>query len=149
MSETAATTTDYSVLPAMVQRHQRVRRAMGLDANDLTTYRKWRGRVVRKLKQLTGYDTMQRCDLNPRITDSVPCLGYTRQRVEINTEPGVTMPMYVLVPDDLRKGRKRPALICAHGHGSGGKLSPAGVDDDPLIAGQIEHYNYAYGHRMV
>ncbi len=45
------------------------------------------------------------------------------QRVEIDTEPGVTMPLYVLIPDNL-SGPAR-AVIAPHGHaGSGASCRP-------------------------
>ena len=88
----------YSVLPAMLERFEHVQRSMGFEAKDRDALRSWRRRLGRKLKQLTGYDTFQRCELRPRTTESVPCEGYVRHRVEIDTEPSVTMPVYVLVP---------------------------------------------------
>jgi dienelactone hydrolase len=86
--------------------------------------------------------------LNPRITETVQCDGYRRQRVEIDTEPGVTMPLYVLIPDDLTG--TAPAVIAAHGHSSGGKLAPAGVRGlDAAVDKTIADHNYDYGVQAV
>lgn len=67
----------------------------------------------------------------------------------IQTEPEVWMPFYVLVPDDLKVGEKRPCMIATHGHYSGGKYSPAGRSDIPAIKDQIERFNYDYGVKFV
>jgi hypothetical protein len=45
----------------------------------------------------------------------------------------------------LRPGERRAAVLAPHGHGSGGKYSPAGRRDIPVIADQIGVYNYDYG----
>ena len=135
--------------PYMVRRLKRVGRAFAYQATSIEAHRAWRRKVIAHLKRITGYDTMEACPLKPRITESVPCDGYTRQRVEIQTEPGVVMPMYVLIPDavgeNARRKQRLPAVICPHGHGSGGKLSPAGMIQFPVIKQAVEKYNYDYG----
>lgn len=55
--------------------------------------------------------------------------GYTRQRGEIQTEPDVTIPFWVLRPA-ATANRPRPLIICAHGHDSNGWNTYAGVYDD-------------------
>jgi hypothetical protein len=57
--------------------------------------------------------------------------GYHRQRGEIETEPGVNIPFWLLTPDGEATS-PRPLAICAHGHDSDGWNTYAGVyrDDD-------------------
>ena len=43
---------------------------------------------------MPGYDTMVKAPLRPRVTETKRFDGYTRQRVEIQSEPGVVMPFY-------------------------------------------------------
>jgi dienelactone hydrolase len=83
----------------------------------------------------------------PRVTDSVDCGDYLRQRIEISTEPGVRMPLFALIPK--RGAPPYPAVIAPHGHASGGKLSVAGVGDIPEIANAIKTFNYDYGVQFV
>ncbi|MDF1842906.1 MAG: CocE/NonD family hydrolase [Rubripirellula sp.] len=52
--------------------------------------------------------------------------GYTRQRGEIETEPGVKIPFWLLRPAGEAKER-RPLVLCAHGHDSDGWNTYAGV----------------------
>lgn len=132
----------------MEKRFTRVARASKLRGTDRNAYGRWRRATVRKLKEITGYDTMQRCPLKPRITETVACEGYRRQRVEIQTEPGIVMPFYVCVPDSLKRGERRPPIVCCHGHGSGGKLLTAGIGDDPLVADAIREYRLDIGHKL-
>ncbi|MAD79399.1 MAG: hypothetical protein CMJ50_00955 [Planctomycetaceae bacterium] len=55
--------------------------------------------------------------------------GYTRQRADIQTEPNVTIPFWLLRPVG-QASQPRPLAICAHGHDSDGWNSYAGVYKD-------------------
>ena len=57
--------------------------------------------------------------------------GYRRRRGTIETEPGVTIPFWLLTTDD-KTTSPRPLAVCAHGHDSDGWNTYAGVyrDDD-------------------
>jgi dienelactone hydrolase len=88
---------------------------------------------------------MQSCDLNPVVIEEVDMGDYKRKKVILETEPGIFMPLYVLIPGDIKEGEKRPAVIAAHGHGGGGKLATACIRDNPVIQEAIEKYNYSYG----
>jgi len=136
-------TRDLGTLPGMQARFRRVARQLPCNAADLKSHRAWRRKVGARLKSLTGYDTMVRCEARPKVTDVVDCGDYIRQRVEICTEPQVIMPMFVLIPK--QGSPPYPVVIAPHGHGSGGKLSPAGCSEVPAVAAAIREYNYAYG----
>ncbi len=122
-------------------------RGLALRATTVDEYPFWRQALRAKLRELLGLDRMIPTSMRPRVTESVACDGYSRQRVEIDTEPGVTMPLYVLIPDKLEA--PAPAVIAAHGHSSGGKLAPAGVANEPAIAETIREHNYDYGVQSV
>ena len=53
--------------------------------------------------------------------------GYTRHLVTYNTEPGERVEGYLLVPDGLKPGEKRPLVLTLHGTNVYGKDAP--VDD--------------------
>lgn len=118
-------------------------RSQRFQATSLADWRIWQQELRARIQELLGIRRLLATPPNPRITESVPCDGYVRQRVEIDTEPGVVMPFYVLIPDNLRG--PVPAVIAAHGHGSGGKLAIAGVAETQAVADTIRQYNYAYG----
>ena len=100
-----------------------------------------------RIDELQGIGRLLPTPPNPRITESVQCDGYVRQRVEIDTEPGVVMPFYVLIPDPLVG--TAPAVLAPHGHSSGGKLAPAGIAPTPAMAETISQHNYDYGVQAV
>src|SRR5581483_4215415 len=88
------------------------------------------------------------CPLKPRITETTRLADHTRQRIEIQSEPGVIVTLYALIPNTA-KGKRLPAMICPHGHSSGGKYAPSGRRDLPEIAKRIEEMNYDYGVQFV
>ena len=55
--------------------------------------------------------------------------GYTRQLGRLETEPGVTIPFWLLTPSS-ETNEARPLVICAHGHDSSGWNTYAGVYKD-------------------
>ncbi len=139
-------TPPFSVLPAMSRRFDHVGRTMAFDAASAAELQRWRRALVRKLKSLTGYDTMVPTPLRPKITEQIRCDGYVRQRVEIQTEPHVRMPLYVLLPES---GQRFAPVIAPHGHASGGKLAVAGIRTRRAIAKTIREHNYDYGVQLV
>ena len=106
------------------RRFQTIGRAMRFRAESSAEWQIWRQELRAKIHELLGLQRMIPTALNPRISETVQCTGYRRQRVEIDTEPGITMPLYVLIPDTLAgtPNGTAPAVIAAHGHGSGRQL---------------------------
>ena len=135
----------FTSMPYLMERFERFGRRLGFRAGAPEEARAWQHELRARVRELLGLNTMLSCPLNPRVTERESGPGYVRERVELQTEPGVTMPLYVLLPEKLTPGERRPAILAPHGHGSGGKLSPAGREDLPAIRPQIELYNYAYG----
>ncbi len=133
----------YSVLPYMKSRYDRVSGALRFNATTHAEYRIWRRRLVAKLKHLTGYNTMRRAPLRPKITETREFEGYLRQRVVIQTEPGIWMPFYVLLPQS--SPGPWPAVLAPHGHCSGGKLAVAGCRENKDLDNTINRHNYDYG----
>jgi dienelactone hydrolase len=130
--------------------HNRYRvagRSLRFQSSSVEDWRIWQQELRARIQELLGLRRHLPTPLNPRITESVQCDGYVRQRVEIDTEPGVTMPLYVLIPDGLEG--TAPAVIAPHGHSSGGNLAVAGIDSTPQVAEAIRKYNYDYGVQAV
>jgi dienelactone hydrolase len=129
----------------MKERFRRFSRQLGFRAETAEDARAWQVQLRGKVAELLGLPTMIACPPDENITERVPCDGYERQRIEIRTEPGVVMPFYALIPNNLKSGERRAAVIAPHGHGSGGKFSVAGRTDIPVIEKAATYYNYAYG----
>jgi len=139
----------FTTMDNMLARFDATGRRMALTASGPAGLHAWQHELRAQFRRLIGLDTMTTAPLEPHVTETVQCAGYIRQRVEVHTAPDVMMPLYVLVPDGLRPGELRAAVITPHGHGAGGKLATAGCDRNPAVAQAILQFNGDYGVQFV
>lgn len=137
----------YQTAAYLKSRFQATGRRLRFQAQTRAEWRFWQQTLRSTIREYQGVDRHLAAPMNPRITETVQCDGYQRQRVEIDTEPGVTMPFYVLLPDNLQG--TAPAVLAPHGHASGGKYAVAGIRTDPGIIDTIDQHNYDYGVQAV
>jgi len=136
----------YSVLPYMLKRWDKVGRKLALEAETLDEFEHWKKTATARLKELIGYDTMSKAAPEPEVFETKDCGDYTQYHMAIQSEPGVFVPMYVLKPKN-GTGPFQP-VIAAHGHVSCGKVSVAGVAKMPEISETIKEHNYDYGRQL-
>ncbi|MGH9017889.1 MAG: dienelactone hydrolase family protein [Acidimicrobiales bacterium] len=98
---------------------------------DADALERWRARVAERLRLLLG-PTPDPVPLELETVDSVDCDGYRRDRVVFDTEATMSVPAYLLVPDD--RTAPGPAVLAAHGHGPGKSLV-CGLDETPAPNG--------------
>ncbi|HXQ61694.1 MAG TPA: alpha/beta hydrolase family protein [Acidimicrobiales bacterium] len=79
----------------------------------------WRGRCRVRLGELLG-PFPDPVPLELETLESVACEGYRRDKVVFDTEATMSVPAYLLVPDD--RVAPGPAVLAAHGHGPGKSL---------------------------
>ena len=140
-------TSDYSALSRLRQRWDAADRKYSFACRSIDEWSAWRLEFTAALKLLCGYDTMVPADPVPRLTGTREFPDHTRERVEIRTEPGITMPFFVLIPKNMQP--PFPAVIALPGHRSGGKLAVAGCREIPEIEETIAVHNYDYGLQLV
>ena len=116
-----------------------------LKTGSISEYENWKKELRAKIIELFGFSVLQSAKPNPQILETIKKDGYTRVKMTIDTEPDVTMTFYALIPDGLKAGEKRPAVIAAHGHGSFGKEAVANNPMFPEHEDLIKVYNYGYG----
>lgn len=132
----------------LIKVFERDGRKLGFKAESISEYEEWKKTLKEKLFEITGLSRMEKCELMPELLESVQMDGYRRDKFLIMTEQDVWMPFYVLIPDGIKAGEKRPCIIAPHGHCSGGKYSVAGRSDIPAVKDKIEEFNYDYGVRF-
>ncbi len=135
----------YECLPHFSKIKAETRPAMHMDCKTPEEFEAWKQRARIKLSELLGLDKMRYAEPDPELISSEKMDGYTREKWTIHTEPDVVMPFYRLVPEGIKKGEKRPAVIAPHGHGSCGKEAVAGNGFFPELDESIKVHNYAYG----
>jgi dienelactone hydrolase len=139
----------YTTLEHLLNLYKEQGRKYGLKAQNVSEFEIWKNKVREKLKEISGISKMKSCELSCKLISSTRLNGYRRDKVIIQTEPGVWMPLYILIPEGIKEGEKRACVIAAHGHGGAGKESAAGVTDRKDISERIEKYNYDYGLKFV
>lgn len=98
-------------------------------------FEKWQKKARRALIKLTGLKKME-----VELTGFMPKVklgetkktedSFTRSLCSIETEPGIFVPFYLLVPKDAEPAKPRPLLLCPHGHDKLGLHSYAGAFKD-------------------
>jgi len=99
----------------------------------------WQKDLKIKLSELLGIDKMKGCELNPKTLETQTFDGYKRDKIVIETQKDVFMPLYILTPDN---GNNVP-VITLHGHSSDGKNGLVGITNE-LTEKKIKEYNYTY-----
>jgi dienelactone hydrolase len=117
-------------------------------ASDRSGWLAWRETLAHRLSQLLGSFPTNRADLRSETIRSEQCTGYTREKIVFETEPGVTVPAYLLIPDSVSPVRSTRAVLCLHGHGRG-KVDVVGIAADAVERQvKIRSHNYDYAHEF-
>ena len=105
----------------------------------------WQEANRKLFARLLGFDTFEPCAGEFVELERVELESYTRVKYLLQTEELVYVPSYMLVPNDIKPGEKRRAVIAAHGHFNNSKDSVAGVTENPGVAADMADYNITYG----
>ncbi len=92
-------------------------RKMPAPTDSLESLKAWQKEARKKLWEILGLVLMEKYDLNPTVIETEDFPEYTREKVVIQTAPGLYDPITVLVPKDIKPGEKRPVFMSAFGHG--------------------------------
>jgi len=141
--------TYYTIEEHLLSLYAQTGRKMGLVAKSRVEYENWKRQVRAALTALAGINKMRMAPLQIKELGREQGPGFTRQKLILQTEPGVWMPVYVLFPADWRPGERRPCWIAPHGHGGGGKAGVAGKTDLPGVAEATRRYRGDYGVQLV
>jgi dienelactone hydrolase len=95
----------------------------------------WRARCRGRLEELLG-PPPEPVPLDLEITSTEPADGYLRHRVVFDAEATMSVPAYLLVPEDRRE--PGPAVLAIHGHGPG-KSHACGLEETETPNGDYAH----------
>ena len=128
----------------MLRRFERCSRQDHFTGETAEDFLRWQKEVRTLLTGLLGLDKIESCPLDAQCTETVTLHdGIRREHWTVQTEPGVIMPFYLLIPPDADR-TTRP-FLCPPGHGGAGKYSVAGVAEYSAVKERIDFYNYDYG----
>jgi len=126
--------------------YERTKPSMSLEAKTPESFLQWKEALRAKVRELLE-EFPKPASLKPQLLSRDEAERYVREKWIIQSEGDCWVPLYLLVPKG-RRGRL-PAILCAHGHGTYGKDSVAGVHfNDPDRKANISSANYNYGEQM-
>jgi len=147
MAEVNVGSRTFSMGEYLLARYRRTRPALPFRARSAQQWRAWRTLFADKLMQLMG-EWPRRCPLRPQIIERVADDGFTREKVIFESEPGMAVVAYLLIPDGVGRGKKAPGLLCAHGHGHG-KDDIVGIHHgEATRINTIRELNYDYARQF-
>lgn len=138
----------YSSLPNMKTKFDRFARKDFFKGNSIEEFEQWREASRATLSQLIGLEKMDHVPLFPLVEETVTLDGgIVREKVLIQSEQDVWVPMYILIPPEKSgsEGVKRKVFIAPPGHQGAGKFSIAGCAEIPAVADAILKFHYDYG----
>jgi hypothetical protein len=92
--------------------------------------RAWQGRFRERLVE-SLWTIPERGPLDLAAGAETDCGAYVRRRVTYQSEPGVRVPAWLLVPKDVSAARPAPGVLFLHGHSDFGKDNVVRIDASP------------------
>lgn len=132
----------YGSLPGMLKKYEKNARNGRFTGETAEEFAVWQEEMRSRLGELIGLPRMESCGLEPRLLESVRAEeGIRREKILLQVEPDVWMPVYVLIPE----GKHRGVFLALPGHMGAGKYSVAGCREIPAVRDSIERFHYDYG----
>lgn len=150
--ETIHIDTYFTCLEHMKRQFDRKGRQCPVKTESRDAYVQWKQEMRQKLWELLGLSEMETCPLESRTEERVLLKnGILREKVRIQVEPDVWMPVYILIPEKAQTkgpGQRPSCVIAPPGHQGAGKYSVAGCREIPAVNKMIDHYHYDYGMQL-
>jgi dienelactone hydrolase len=138
----------YGSLSGMLKKYETAACKDSFCGTTIDEYEGWRTKTRKLLINLIGLDHMESCLLNPFLEERITLdNGILREKVIIQVEPDVYMPLYILIPPKTSE-EKQSCFIAPPGHQGAGKFSVAGCYDIPAVNDMIRFYHYDYGMQL-
>ncbi|MBI2914624.1 MAG: acetylxylan esterase [Firmicutes bacterium] len=132
----------YSEIAYLDSLYDKTGQAYAFRATNRSEWAAWRREFREKLIEILGGFPASKVPLEPVMLERVEEECYWREKIAFNTEEGLSVPAYVLVP---KNGKPPfPAVIAQHGHGRG-KDDSAGVVQARHQAYNMRALHYTYG----
>ncbi|MCM1219579.1 MAG: alpha/beta hydrolase family protein [Lachnospiraceae bacterium] len=128
----------YEEIEAFCERYDRTEKTYAFRADTPEQREIWREKAAGRLKEISGLNMCRTTEGNYRCLDSRRMESYTKEYWIMDTEPGITMPFYLLRPNQPNGA----AILSLHGHG-GGKETVVRDWSNPAVFTRPEKYKDA------
>jgi dienelactone hydrolase len=92
-------------------------RRLRFQARTRSAAESWQQTLRSKVTELVGGFPAKRHPLRPSVLETRAFPGYVREKIVFDSQPGVSLLAYLLLPEKVR--RPAPVMICIPGHGRG------------------------------
>lgn len=135
----------YGSLPGMLKKYEKSARSGRFKGNTIEEFQIWQKEMRDRLGDLIGLHRMEKCEEKPEVLERVEVEeGICREKILLQVEPDVWMPVYILIPEKEPKG----VFLALPGHMGAGKYSVAGCREIPAVGDSIERFHYDYGMQL-
>ena len=141
----------YGSLQTMLRKFDKYARQDAFTGSTKEEFENWKKHSRATLKELLGWKYMEKCPLNPTMEEQITLdNGIVREKVILQVEPDVYMPMYILIPPKAgdMQAQKPDCFIALPGHMGAGKYSVAGCYEIPAVQSAIDKFHYDYGMQL-
>ena len=114
---------------------------------DRKQFRAWKRRALPRVLATLG-ESPPPAPARPELLAEWEEGGLRRQRWIIDVQKHLSATLLVNIPGGLKRGEKRPAILCCHGHGPFGKEPVMGNESSPELQQNARQHNYGYGQAM-
>lgn len=126
--------------------YERTKPSLAFQATTEDDFILWKETLKSKVRELLK-EFPEPATLSPKLLSKEETDRYVREKWLIQSELDCLVPLYLLIPKG--EGGRKPAILCAHGHGPYGKDAVAGVHfNDPDRKSQTLRNNYNYAEQM-
>lgn len=115
----------YTTLEMYIRQFEAGKREYAFEAETVEEYRRWAEGLRKRLKEIAGIDRCISCPPNHEYIRTDTIEGLKAEYHTLETEPGVVMPFYLMMPENSEK--KHPVIIIPHGHGGGKEKNISGL----------------------
>ncbi|NQT92850.1 MAG: prolyl oligopeptidase family serine peptidase [Lentisphaerae bacterium] len=114
---------------------------------DRKSFSRWKKSALPRVLACLG-DSPPRVPPNPELLAEWTDKGVKMQRWIIDVQKGLSATLRINIPKGIKRGEKRPTILCWHGHGPFGKEPVMGNDSSPELKQNMDFHNYSYGLKM-
>jgi dienelactone hydrolase len=106
--------------------------------------RAWQGRFRERLVE-SLWSIPERGPLDLTVDTATDCGAHVRRRVTYQSEAGVRVPAWLLVPKGVSAARPAPGVLFLHGHSDFGKDNVARIDTSPRRRAELARFKMGVG----
>jgi dienelactone hydrolase len=141
---------NYTTLPSLQHAYDTRSRQLAFRARSQDEWAEWHRALTSKLVDLLGGFPVDRPPLNAILLEAREEADFRLEKVAYQTEPGLYVPCFVLIPRHV-KPPYRP-VIALHGHGTGGAAHILGTIVNEVTRVEEEEYirmqNYDFARQL-